>query len=128
MTETHTLQVLIEKATLDIKEDYDLDVRTVGEVKARMNELEVKMSKKENVENNDESLSFARRDLNRLTDSTILKSKEAWKKYEALKRDCETQAFKPPQLDELRMWCKRAEQLAADLLCYSLGALSNENS
>jgi len=125
LTEKHALQVLIEVTARGIKENYEVDVRTVGELKGRMNELELEMSKKENMENKDGCLAFARKELNRLTDSTILRSKEAWKKYEALKQDCETQAFESAQLDELWMWCKKAEQLAADLLCYSLGALPN---
>lgn len=122
------LEALIEKATMSVKQDYEVALRSVGELKARMNESELKMSKNENVENNAESLSLVRKELDGQTDSMILKSKEAWKVYGRLKQDCETQRFEPPQLDELRMWCKKTEQLAADLLCYSLGAIRNKNS
>lgn len=66
--------------------------------------------------------------LDKLTDSQILKSKEAWKKYEELKHDCEMRSLAPPQLDELRILCKETEQVAADLLCYSLGFVRRKTS
>jgi hypothetical protein len=94
-----------------------------------MNELERRISQKKPEENQEDMnhLRSAIDSLDRLTDSQIMKSKETWKKYEELKADCEMQTLQPPQLVELQILCKKTEQLAADLLCYSLGFLKQKN-
>lgn len=130
MTETDELRVRIENATRNVKEDYETALKTVGTIKANMNELEQRISQKKPAQAGEDmnSLRAAIYSLDKLTDSQILKSKEAWKKYEELKRDCEIQNPASPQLDELRTLCKKTEQLAADLLCYSLGLLKQKNT
>jgi len=130
LTENGTLLGRIENATKNVKKDYETALKTVGTLKAKMNELEQRISKKKPAQTEEDlnSLRAAIHSLDRLTDSQILKSKEAWKKYEELKRICETQNPAAPQLDELQTLCKKTEQLAADLLCYSLGLLKQKNT
>jgi hypothetical protein len=123
LTEIAGLRVRVENATRNVEKDYKKAVQTVGILKERMNDLEQRISQKKH-EEADEDLSSLRstiKSLDTLTDSQIQKSKEAWKKYEGLMQDCRMQTLLAPQLDELRILCKKTEQLAADLLCFSLG-------
>jgi seryl-tRNA synthetase len=115
----------VEDAARNVKEDYERAVETVGTLKDEMNKLEQKIGqeKPEDARGDMTSLRSAVDSLERLTDSEILKSKASWKKYEELKQECEKNILTLPQLDELRTICKRTEELAADLLCYSLGLL-----
>jgi uncharacterized protein YydD (DUF2326 family) len=130
LKETDEIDALIEDVTRNVKEDYEKALETVGTFREKMNELEQRIGRKkpEEARGDMASLRSAIDGLERLTDSEILKSKAAWKKYEELKHDCELYALVPPQLDELRILCKRTEQLAADLLCYSLGLLRRKNT
>lgn len=123
MTEVGELRVRIENAASNIMEDYDRTLKTVGKLKEKMNELEQRMSQKrpEEVEEDMYHLRLATERLNRLTDSQILRSKKAWKEYEELEHDCKMQTLQLPELDGLRAQCKKTEQFAADLLCYSMG-------
>ena len=129
MTETDELGARIEVATRNVKEDYEKALGTVGMLKEKMNELEQRIGQKKPEEAREDVayLTSAIDSLERFTDSEILKSKESWKKYEELKNECENHALTLPQLDELRTLCKRTEQLAADLLCYSLGLVKQKN-
>jgi predicted house-cleaning noncanonical NTP pyrophosphatase (MazG superfamily) len=104
----------IENATRNVKEDYEKALETVGTLKEKMNESEQRIGQKKPEETRGDmaSLRSAIDSLERLTDTEILKSKTAWKKYEELKHDCELHALAPPQLDELQILCKRTEQLA----------------
>lgn len=130
LMETDMIGARIENAARNVKEDYKKALETVGTLKEKMNELEQRIGQKkpEEVREDMASLRSAIDSLERLTDSEILESKAAWKKYEELKHDCELHALALPQLDELRILCKRTEQLAADLLCYSLGRLRQKNA
>jgi hypothetical protein len=130
LIETDELGARIEGAMRNVKEDYEKALGTVGMLKEKMNELEQRIGQKkpEEARGDMASLKSAIDSLERLTDSEILKSKAAWKKYEQLKHECEKHALAPSQLDELRTLCKRTEQLAADLLCYSLGLLKQKKT
>jgi hypothetical protein len=129
LTETDRLLFHIENATRKVEKDYETALQTIAKNKEKMNELELRISQKKPEENHDDMnhLRSAIDSLDRLTDSQIMKSKQAWKKYEELKHDCEMQTLQPPQLDELQILCKKTEQLAADLLCYSLGFFKQKN-
>jgi hypothetical protein len=124
------LGVRIEDTARKVREDYEKALRTVGMLKEKMNELERRVGQKKPEEAREDliSLTFAVDSLERFTDSEILKCKEAWKKYEELKRECESHALAHPQLDELQTVCKKTEQLAADLLCYSLGLIKQKST
>ena len=130
MIKNDELSARIESATRNVKEDFEKAVGTVGMLKLKMNELEQRIGqeKPEEATEDTTSLRSAIDSLERFTDSEILKTKAAWKKYEELKHECENHALSPPQLDELQSMCKRTEQLAADLLCYSLGLLRKKNT
>jgi hypothetical protein len=130
LTETDELGVRIEIVTRNVREDYEKALGTVGMLKEKMNELEQRIGQEKPEEAREDvaSLRSAIDSLERFTDSEILKSKEAWKKYEELKRECENRSWAPDQLDELRSMCKRTEQLAADLLCYSLGLMKQKST
>ena len=130
MTEVGELRIRIENAARNIMEDYDRTLKTVGKLKGKMTELEQRMSQKrpEEIEENMYHLRHATERLNRLTDSQILRSKKAWKEYEELEHDCKMQTLQLPQLDGLRTQCKKTEQFAADLLCYSMGLSRRKTS
>jgi len=129
LRETDELDARIENANGNVKEDYEKAVETVGKLKDKMNELEKRIGQKKPEEAREDmtSLRSVMDSLERFTDSEIMKSKAVWKKYEELKHECENHALTPPRLDELRTLCKRTEQLAADLLCYSLGLIKQKN-
>ena len=130
MIKNDELSARIESATRNVKEDFEKAVGTVGMLKLKMNELEQRIGQEKPEEATEDTtcLRSAIDSLERFTDSEILKTKAAWKKYEELKHECENYALSPPQLDELQSMCKRTEQLAADLLCYSLGLLRKKNT
>jgi chemotaxis regulatin CheY-phosphate phosphatase CheZ len=81
-----------------------------------MNKLEQQVPKTQSVK----ALNLAMKRLNRLSDSQIMRSKKAWEEYRKLEQECKQWAPSPVQLDSLRALCKKTEELAADLLCYSL--------
>jgi hypothetical protein len=130
LAETGELRSRIEIEMRNIKEEYENALGTVGLLKEKMNDLEQRIEQKKPEEAR-EDMAFLRSaidSLERFTDFEILKSKEAWKKYEELKRECIDHALAPNQLDELQVMCKRTEQLAADLLCYSLGLIKKKSA
>ena len=129
MIKNDELSARIESATGNVKEDFEKSVGTVGMLKLKMNELEQRLGQKKPEEATEDtaSLRSAIDSLEKFTDSEILKTKAAWKKYEELKHECETHASVSHQLEELRTMCKETEQLAADLLCYSLGLIRQKS-
>jgi hypothetical protein len=129
LTEPDDLRARIENAKRNVKEDYERTLETVVTLKEKMNELEQRISQKKPEEAKEDlnSLRYAIESLDRLTDSQILKSKEAWKKYRELEHNCKTQTLESTQLNELQKLCEKTEQVAADLLCYSLGLLKRKN-
>jgi len=130
LTEYDELCIHILNATTNVEQDYNRVLKAVETLKQKMIQLEQIISQKKPEETAEDmnSLRHAIKSLDKITDSQILKSKEAWKKYDELKHDCEVQTLKPPQLDELRIRCKKTEQLAVDLLCYSLGFVKQKTS
>ena len=116
------LEARIEKARGQTERDYKKALRTVEKLKNKMNELERSVSQKEQAETGEDldALDLTLKRLNRFTDSQILRSKKAWGEYRKLEHDCRLYGLKPVQLDDLLIVCKKTEELAADLLCYSL--------
>lgn len=110
----------INTSTKEVEKNYESALRTMEKLKEKMDELERRVSKNNSKEDAN-ALNAAIMKLNELTDSQILKSKEAWQKYEALKRECKTRALTLQKLKELYGACEKVEQLAVDLTCYSLG-------
>jgi hypothetical protein len=114
------LGIRIEASTRAVKKNYDSALKAMEELKGKMNELERLIIRK-GIDENVNALKAAVDKLNELTDSQILKSKEAWQKYEELKLECKAQVAALLQLNEFYEACRKTEQLATDLTCYSLG-------
>jgi len=112
----------IEKAIRDLEDDDRKLLETLKTLKDRITELEGRVGQKKQAGDLDR-LDSANESLNQLTDSQILASKEAWKSYEEFELQCGGRPSNLNKLGELRAACKKREQIAADLLCYSLGHL-----
>ena len=112
------LQARIEETSRHIQKGYGKTFEKVQKLKNKMNELEQHNTKTQDLK----ALDSAIKRLNKLTDSQILRSKKAWEEYRKLEQQSKQHAScpVPVQLDDLRAICKKTEELAADLLCYSL--------
>ena len=110
------LRARIEEKGRQIQRDYNKTLEKVQKLKNKMNKLEQHNPKTQDLK----PLYSTIKRLNRLTDSQILRSKKAWEEYRSLEQECKQCASCPIQLDSLRAICKKTEELAADLLCYSL--------
>jgi hypothetical protein len=117
------LQSQIEKTRKQIEREYAEVLKAVERLKNKMNKLEQNASAEDHAAtaSDSNSLDLAIKSLNELTDSQILRSKKAWEEYRKLETYCKQYALPPPELDNLKVLCKKMEELAADLLCYSLG-------
>ncbi len=125
LTQANELRIRIENATRDVEKSYRKTLEKVNRLKEKMNKWEQRANTNSGAKTRKEfdSLNFAIESLNRLTDSQILRSKKAWNKCKKLEQDGKQRRSELPELDNLRAWCKKTEELAADLLCYSLGHL-----
>lgn len=123
MDNTVEFQARIEKTRSQIERDYKEAFQTVKKLKNKMNKLEQNIIHKERTQTTQDlnALDMAIKRLNKLTDLQISRSKKAWENCRKLEHDCEQYELRPIQLDNLRVLCKKMEELAADLLCYSLG-------
>jgi arginine/lysine/ornithine decarboxylase len=122
LIEAVELQARIDKTTREIAQSYGKALKAVEELKTKINDLELSISDKEYAKTSEDmdQLNSAVDTLNKLTDSLILRSGRAWEEFEQLEHDCKISAFEPAGLNGLRDLCKKTEQFAADLLCYSL--------
>ena len=98
-------------------------LESIKAIKDEMLDLEKKISTAEQVEGAhlQVSLRIKSNELNELSDSIVLMSREAWKKFNDLAQRCESEEDDPCLLEPIRVLCKRIEVIAADLLCFSLG-------
>jgi hypothetical protein len=98
----------------------------LGSIKAIKDEM-LDLEKKISVRERDERvylqglLRKKSNELNDLSDSIVLMSREAWVKFNNLAQRCESEEADPSLLEPIRVLCKRIEVIAADLLCFSLG-------
>jgi pyruvate formate-lyase activating enzyme-like uncharacterized protein len=117
------LQNRIERTRKQTEREYAEVLTEVEKLKNKMNRLEQGISKEDQVATtlDSNSLDLAIKSLNELTDSQILRSKKAWEEYRKLETYCKQYAPQLVELDNLKVLCKKMEELAADLLCYSLG-------
>jgi len=113
----------IERTKKQTEREYAEALKAVERLKNETNKLEQSISKEDHVATSSDSnsLSLAIKSLNELTDSQILRAKRAWEKYRELETCCRLHALQLIELDNLKVLCKKMEELAADLLCYSLG-------
>jgi hypothetical protein len=106
----------VEETETQIQRDYGKALGKLQKLKNQMNKLEQQAPRTQGLK----ALNLAIKRLNRLTDSQIMRSKKAWEEYRKFEQECKRYAPCPVQLDNLRVLCKKMEELAADLLCYSL--------
>lgn len=126
MVEASELQTEIEEAINDLKKSYEEAMKTVKILKNRINQLEQAGNEKSPVESDDhmKELNSAIERLDEFIDSWILKSADAWNKYRMLEKESMTmQLSELARMNDLKNLCKQSEQLAKDLLCYSLAHL-----
>jgi ABC-type uncharacterized transport system fused permease/ATPase subunit len=116
------LRARIEETETQIQRDYRKTLEKVQKLKNHMNKLEQETPKTQGLK----ALNSVINRLNRLTDSQIMRSKKAWKEYRKLEQECKQCSLYAVQLDNLRAICKKTEELAADLLCYSLARFKPE--
>jgi hypothetical protein len=108
----------IEEVARGIAQDYQKGLKEVGEAKARINNLELAAMESGSAGTN--QLNSALDALMQLTDSMIFENERAREEYEKLEHDCKVEGHEPSELNNLRELCKKMEDFATDLLCYSL--------
>jgi hypothetical protein len=112
------LGLRIEEATRRIAQNYHKGLKEVEEAKTKINDLELAAVDSGSARNN--RLNSALDVLMRLTDSMIFESQKVWEEYQKLERDCKAEGHEPPELNDLKELCRKTEEFATDLLCYSL--------
>ena len=117
MTKTE-LDDRIEQATRKITQNYHKGLKEIEEAKTKINDLELAAVDNESARNT--RLNSALDLLMQLTDSIIFESGRAWEEYEKLEHDCRVEGHELPELNDLKELCKKTEEFATDLLCYSL--------
>jgi hypothetical protein len=108
----------IEEATRRTTQNYQKGLKEVEEEKTKINDLELATVDSGSAKNI--RLNSALDVLMQLTDSIILESGRVWEEYEKLEHDCKVEGHEPPELNDLKEVCRRTEEFATDLLCYSL--------
>jgi len=123
LTEIAELQNQIETAIKDFEKNHKKAAKTLAFLKKRINDLELSISNEGCVKTDAgmERLNSATEKLDRFIDSVILENAQARGEYERLERECRALTFESARLENLRTLCQEYEQLAKDLLCYSLG-------
>jgi hypothetical protein len=123
LAEAGNLLSEIDEATREMERDYAVALGHIEKLKGRLNAAEHRASQESSFEaaHRMEALDSIVRSISELSDSLIIKSKRAWQRYESLKHECEAAGLTMARLDGIRVLCRKTEQLAADLLCYSLG-------
>ena len=108
----------IDEATRRIAENYQKALKEVEQVKTKINDLELTVIDSGSA--NRDRLNSALDMFIQLTDSMIFESGRAWDEYEKLEHDCNADGYESSELNGLRELCKKTEEFATDLLCYSL--------
>jgi hypothetical protein len=130
LTKNTQLENRIKTATKNLTRDHNKTLRTVSSLKKKINDLELNISRRDNTSADADAkkLNITMEKLDAFVDSVILKSANVAREYERLKLKCAKQAFEPPELKDLLTQCRKNEQLAKDLLCYSLAHLKKEQA
>jgi hypothetical protein len=119
---TAELQSRIESATKEIAQNYQKGLKKVGELKTNINDLELIITDNAYTKTSRDmdKLGSAVDELIKLTDLMISESERAWEQYRKLEHDCEADECDASKLNALRDLCKKTDEFATDLLCYSL--------
>jgi predicted nucleic acid-binding Zn-ribbon protein len=129
------LQSRINRAIKQTEQNYQKALRELSELKAKINDLELAIIDNAHAKTTEhkEKLDSAMDRLIKFTDMMISESERRWEEYRVLERDCETSISKSSdvnaQMKTLMDLCKKTDELATDLLCYSLAHFKrlNEN-
>ena len=126
VSKTTRLERQIETAIEDLRQNYKETLNSVTSLKKKVNELELRTNENgsTHADANRKKLNLAVNELDQLIDSAISQAAKKKQRCEKLKLDCSTQSHAPAGLKELLTLCVENEQLAKDLLCYSLGRLN----
>jgi hypothetical protein len=118
-----SLKEAAKQTEIELGDTISRILRRIKAIKDGMLDLEIKISAAEQVErvNLQGSLRKKSNELNELSDSIVLMSREEWLKFNDLAQHCESEGGDPSLLEPIRVLCKRIEVIAADLLCFSLG-------
>lgn len=116
------LQNRIDEATKEIEQNYQKSLKELGELKTKINDLELVITDNAYVKTSGDmdKLNSALDELLKLTDFMIAESERAWDEYRKLEHDRRIDASEPSGLNDLRNLCKKTDEFATDLLCYSL--------
>ena len=116
----------IDEATKRIAQNYQKALKEVEQVKTKINDLELIVS--DGGSANSDRLNSALDMLIQLTDSLICESGRAWDEYEKLEHDRNADGYESSELNGLRAVCKKTEEFATDLLCYSLAHFKRKDA
>jgi hypothetical protein len=108
----------IEEAKRRVAQNYQKGLREVEQAKTKINDLQLAAVDSGSAKNI--RLNSALDALMQLTDSMVFESGRVWEEYEMLQRDCKVEGHEPPELNDLKELCRKTEEFATDLLCYSL--------
>ena len=128
------LQSRIIQATKQTEENYQLALGELGELKTKINDLELVIADNAyaKTSRDKDKLDSAMDKLIKFTDFMISESERAWEEYRALERDCRIGASDPSdvnaQMNALRDLCKKTDEFATDLLCYSLAHFKRKDA
>jgi len=116
----------INQATTEINRNYQLALAELRELKEKINDLELVIVNNAYAKTSGDKkeLCAAIDKLVKFTDFMIAKSERAWEEYGTLEKDFGLDASESSdgnaQMKDLRDLCKRTDEFASDLLCYSL--------
>jgi hypothetical protein len=116
----------IDEATRRIAQNYQKALKEVEQVKTKINDLELTAIDSGSASR--DRLNSALDMLIQLTDSMIFESGRAWDEYEKLEHDCNADGYESSELNGLRELCKKTEEFATDLLCYSLAHFKRKDA
>jgi len=108
----------IIEAKRRVAQNYQKGLKEVEDAKTKVNDLELTVADGKSAEKN--RLNSALDVLIQLGDSMIFESERAWEECKKLEHDCKMDGYEPSELKELGSLCKKTEEFATDLLCYSL--------
>ena len=120
------LERQIETAIEDLRQNYTQTLSSVASLKKKVNDLELKTNDNSSArdDTNRQKLNLAVNELDQFIDSVVSTAAKTRHTCEKLKLECSVQSHEPVGLKELLSLCSENEQLAKDLLCYSLGRLN----
>ena len=126
------LQSRINRATEETEENYRIALGQLGELKTKINDLELVIADNAyaKTSRDKDKLDSAMDKLIKFTDFMIAESERAWEEYRTLERDCRIGAHEPSnaQMNALRDLCKKTDEFATDLLCYSLAHFKRKDA